>query len=98
MMSIARSMILVSVPDDEVPLGEGHVRRFDEKELKKWLTSESRGWVHTGSWHIGKRQKYHGLQLWLAKIDMRLLRLVSRVWGIRRREGAIWLVAKFSRQ
>ncbi len=86
--------IIVSVPFEEVPLGKGHKQYFDLQRVYDMYTFNR----PTRSVHlIGKSLHYYGMQKWLARIDMRLLRWASRVWGIRRREGATWLVAKFSK-
>jgi len=89
---VSRHTVIISVPDDEVPLGEGHLQHFTGVALRVMF-----GGYDAELHKVGKRQKYHGLQKWLAKIDTRLLHLVSRVWGIRRREGATWLVARFTK-
>lgn len=86
--------IIISVPFEEVPLGKGHKQYFDLRRVyDMYAFSRPTRSVHL----IGKSLKYYGVQKWLARIDMRLLRLVSRVWGIRRKEGATWLIAKFTR-
>ncbi len=88
---------IVSVPYEEVPLGKGHRQYFSLSRLLHLFilqSNESRTWQR---WYVGSNPKYYGVQKWLARIDMRLLRLVGRVWRIRRREGAMWLVAKFTR-
>ena len=89
---VATDTIIVSVPYDEVPLGKTHLQRFNASRLKSYFCDYQQEF-----WPIGKEQKYQGLQKWLAKTDMRLLHLVSRIWGIRRKEGAIWLVARFTK-
>lgn len=86
--------IIISVPFEEVPLGEGHKQYFNLQRVSDMYTfSRPKRSLHL----MGTSLKYYGVQKWLARIDMRLLRLVSRVWGIRRKEGATWLVAKFTR-
>jgi len=90
---VATNTVIISVPDDEVPLGKTHLQRFNASRLKSYFCDYQQEF-----WPIGQEQKYQGLQKWLAKTDMRLLHLVSRLWGIRRKEGAIWLVARFTKE
>ena len=86
---VARDAVIVSVPLDEVPLGEGHKQRFSRKRMIEWLPQP--GIVM----EIGEREKYIGVRKWLGERSRKALWLWNMMFGDRKVKGATWIVVKY---
>lgn len=87
---VTKKYIIISVPNEEIPLGVGHKQFFNDKMVKNLLRHKC-----TRIFHFGNRLAYQGVRKYLCRIDTRLLYLFNIVFGNKKREMDNWIVAIF---
>jgi len=97
MLEVARSTIVISVPNDEFPLSYSHLQSFDREKLRQMFLGNYSGTQYCDFYEIGNSLKYHGLHRWLGEKDKRLLNIMNKIFGMRRKECSSWLIGRFSR-
>ena len=65
---VAKKNIIISVPNQEIPLGVGHKQFFNDKKVKNLFNCKN-----VEIYHFGKRLAWRGVRKYLCRIDERLL-------------------------
>lgn len=86
---VARDAVIISVPLDEVPLGEGHKQRFSRSRVVQLLPEP------TTVMEVGERKKYAGVRKWLGMRSRKALWMWNVMFGDRKVKGAVWMVVKY---
>jgi len=87
---VTKKIVIVSVPNQEAPLGEGHKQYFDDTKVKK-LVKYRNVRIH----HFGKRLAYRGIRKYLCCIHPVLLRVYNEIFGEKKKEIDNWIITIF---
>ena len=87
---VSSSAVIITVPDDEVPLGKNHLQRIGTKRLQSLFPDCS---IST----IGTRDKYLGIRKLLGRISPKLIWGYNLIFGDKKGRGSIWLVAYYTK-
>jgi hypothetical protein len=85
---VSKKYIIISVPNQEVPLGADHRQQFDEKKLKNLFTSH-RIEIH----YYGKRLSLYGIRKHLYRLDPALAYVYNRLCGKKKKEIDNWIIS-----
>lgn len=87
---VTQKYIVISVPNQEIPLGKGHKHFFNDKKVKKLFNTNN-----VQIYHFGKRLAYRSIRKYLCQVDRRLLYLFNRIFGDRQKEMDNWIIGIF---
>ena len=87
---VTQKYIVISVPNQEIPLGNGHKHFFNDKRVKKLFNTSN-----VQIYHFGKRLAYQGIRKYLCQVDRRLLYLFNRIFGDKKKEMDNWIIGIF---
>lgn len=82
--------VIVTVPDDEVPIGKDHLQRIGIRRLRKLFPGSQ-------IYGIGERDKYLGIRKLLGRISPKLIWGFNLFFGDKKGRGSIWLVAYYTK-
>ena len=87
---VSREWIIVSVPYNEMPLGEGHKQSFSKARFECFFS-------HVHTFYFGWRASYKGIRRQLCYIDKRLAFLIDKVFGIKTITVSNWIIGVFKK-
>jgi hypothetical protein len=87
---VARKYVIISVPHEEVPIGEGHKQFFSKQKLYQLFPYEV---INT---HLfGKRWGYRGFRKFLGRIHRKPLLLFNKIFTDKKEEVDNWIIIIF---
>jgi len=87
---VTKKYIIISVPNQEIPLGKGHKHFFNDKRAKELFNISN-----VRICHFGKRLAYRGIRKYLCQVDRRLLHLFNIIFGDKKKEMDNWIIGIF---